>query len=333
MWNTGLKNNKSCLLYTPGEPAGIGPDLIIQLAQHDFALPIIIIANRQLLEQRAHQLDLPLSLHDWQPNIELHSHSLYIHDVSLPQQCIAGTLNSANAEYVLHCLRIATGLCLQQPQHYALVTGPLHKGIINDAGIPFTGHTEYLAELSHTPLPVMMLATTGLRVALVTTHLPLVNVAKQITQQRVSDCLQILYHDLKNKFGIASPRITVCGLNPHAGESGHLGTEEINVIIPVMDTLRAQGYQLTGPVPADTAFTPALMANSDAYLCMYHDQGLPVLKHIGFGNAINITLGLPFIRTSVDHGTALHLAGSGHAETSSLQAAIALATTLLTQRN
>lgn len=331
MWNTGLKNNSPCLIYTPGEPAGIGPDLIIQLAQHGLALPIVIIANRQLLEQRAQQLGLPIQLHAWQGAITPGENKLYIHDVPLPHACTTGTLNKENAPYVLDCLRVATTLCMQH-SNYALVTGPLHKGNINDAGIPFTGHTEFLAELSHTPLPVMMLATTGLRVALVTTHLPLARVAENITRERVKDCLHVLHTDLKEKFAIANPRITVCGLNPHAGESGHLGTEEIEVIIPVMQELSAQGYQLTGPLPADTAFTPAYMANSDAFLCMYHDQGLPVLKHIGFGNAINITLGLPFIRTSVDHGTALQLAGTGKADTGSLSAAIALATTLLSQR-
>ncbi len=331
MWNTGLKNNSPCLIYTPGEPAGIGPDLIIQLAQHRFASPVVIVANRQLIEQRAQQLGLPIQLHTWQGAMESVANKLYIHDIPLPAVCTAGTLNVANAAYVLDCLRAATALCMQHP-NYALVTGPLHKGNINDAGIPFTGHTEFLAELSHTPLPVMMLATTGLRVALVTTHLPLARVAENITQQRVRDCLNVLHTDLKEKFAIANPRITVCGLNPHAGESGHLGLEEIEVIIPVMQELIAQGYLLTGPVPADTAFTPTYMANSDAFLCMYHDQGLPVLKHIGFGNAINITLGLPFIRTSVDHGTALALAGTGKADTGSLSAAIALATTLLSQR-
>jgi len=330
MWNTGLKNNSRCLIYTPGEPAGIGPDLIIQLAQRPFALPIVIIANKQLLIKRARQLDLAIELHDWQTATPCEAGKLYIHDIPLPVDCKAGKLDTANATYVLTCLRVATELCLQHAG-YALVTGPLHKGIINDAGIPFTGHTEYLAELSHTPLPVMMLATTGLRVALVTTHLPLASVAGQITRQRVTDCLTILHKDLKEKFALANPRITVCGLNPHAGESGHLGTEEIDVIIPAIEELKAHGFQLSGPVPADTAFTPALMANSDAYLCMYHDQGLPVLKHLGFGNAINITLGLPFIRTSVDHGTALHLAGTGQADTGSLAAAIALAENLLAQ--
>jgi len=330
MWNTVLKNNRPCLIYTPGEPAGIGPDLIIQLAQQTIALPVLIIASKSLIEQRAKQLRLPITLTDWtgKPD-DGDKPTLYIHDVPLPVPCAAGRLDKANAAYVLTCLQHAVALCLQHPE-YAMVTGPVHKGIINDAGIAFTGHTEYLADLSHTPLPVRMLAASGIRVALVTTHLPLAKVAAQITQQRVRDCLTILHRDLQEKFRLAQPRITVCGLNPHAGESGHLGTEEIDTIIPVMQELSAQGYQLTGPVPADTAFTPTLMQTTDAYLCMYHDQGLPVLKHIGFGNAINITLGLPFIRTSVDHGTALQLAGTGQADCGSLIAALELATTLLT---
>jgi 4-hydroxythreonine-4-phosphate dehydrogenase len=328
MWNTGLKNNPPCLLYTPGEPAGIGPDLIIQLAQQPIDLPIIVIGNKKLIEQRAQQLGLLITLRDWQEGVTPNVSTLYIHDIPLPVRCETGKLNVTNASYVLACLQVAARLCLSHPE-FALVTGPLHKGIINDAGIPFMGHTEYLAQLSHTPLPVMMLATTGLRVALVTTHLPLAKVAENITQQRVKDVLTILHADLKTKFNLLTPRITVCGLNPHAGESGHLGTEEIDIIIPVLEQLRAQGYQLSGPLPADTAFTPAIMSNTDAFLCMYHDQGLPVLKHVGFGNAINITLGLPFIRTSVDHGTALHLAGTGKADTGSLAAALALASELL----
>ena len=320
----------ACLIYTPGEPAGIGPDLIIQLAQQGFSLPILIIANKALLQQRAQQLNLTIHLQDWRGKLPDNAgpDDIYIQDVALPSACTPGILNKDNANYVLQCLRQAVELCVAQP-HYALVTGPLHKGVINDTGIHFSGHTEFLAELSHTARPVMMLATTGLRVALVTTHLPLARVAENITEPVVSECLQILHDDLKTKFNIPQPRITVCGLNPHAGESGYLGREEIEIISPVIKKLNAKGYQLNGPVPADTAFTPELMKNTDAFLCMYHDQGLPVLKHVGFGNAINITLGLPFIRTSVDHGTALDLAGTGKADTGSLAAAITLASTLL----
>lgn len=296
----------ACLIYTPGEPAGIGPDLIIQFAQKPFTLPLLIVANKTLIEQRAQQLGLPIALLDWDGQSSMARSKIYIQDVALAAPCTPGVLTTDNAEYVLTCLRQAVALCMAH-RHFALVTGPLHKGIINDAGIPFSGHTEFLAQLSATTLPVMMLATTGLRVALVTTHLPLANVAQNITKHRLTETLRILHHDLSVKFGITAPRITVCGLNPHAGESGHLGREEIEVITPVLEELRSQGYQLDGPIPADTAFTPARMQQTDAYLCMYHDQGLPVLKHVGFGNAINITLGLPFIRTSVDHGTALDL--------------------------
>lgn len=319
-----------CLIYTPGEPAGIGPDLIIQLAQQSFSLPILVIANKTLLQQRAQQLGLTIHLQDWHGQLPNHAnpHRLYIQDVALTSACTPGILNKGNAGYVLECLRQAVALCMAQPG-YALVTGPVHKGIINEAGINFTGHTEFLAELSDTSRPVMILATTGLRVALVTTHLPLAKVAENITAPVVSECLRILHDDLKTKFNIPQPHITVCGLNPHAGESGHLGHEEIEIITPVMEKLKAEGYRLDGPVPADTAFTPERMAKTDAFLCMYHDQGLPVLKHVGFGNAINITLGVPFIRTSVDHGTALDLAGTGKADTGSLSAAITLATTLL----
>lgn len=321
----------ACLIYTPGEPAGIGPDLIIQFAQQPFTLPLLIIADKALIVQRAQQLGLPITLQDWDGQALMSKAKIYIQDVALAAPCTAGVLNPDNAEYVLTCLRQAVALCMAH-RHFALVTGPLHKGIINDVGISFSGHTEFLAQLSATSLPVMMLATTGLRVALVTTHLPLASVAQHITQQRLTDTLHILQHDLIAKFGITAPRITVCGLNPHAGESGHLGREEIEVITPVLEKLRAQGYRLDGPIPADTAFTPTRMQQTDAYLCMYHDQGLPVLKHVGFGNAINITLGLPFIRTSVDHGTALDLAGSGRADTGSLSAAMTLASTMLTDQ-
>lgn len=333
MWNTGLKNNAS-LIYTPGEPAGIGPDLIIQLAQQPLDVPVLVIANKALLTQRAQQLGLPITLQDQHDDRPLHAlppANLWIQDVGLATTCQPGQLEPANAPYVLECLSRAVDLCLKDETR-ALVTGPIHKGNINDAGIPFTGHTEYLAQLSATERTVMMLATTGLRVALATTHLPLRDVADRLTKELLEQTLTILHTDLINKFGMATPRITVCGLNPHAGESGHLGREELDVIIPVLDRLRETGMQLTGPIPADTAFTPDRMAHCDAFVCMYHDQGLPVLKHIGFGNAINITLGLPFIRTSVDHGTALTLAGRGDAHTGSLSAAMRMAQTMLSNQ-
>jgi len=238
----------------------------------------------------------------------------------MPHLCKAGILDSRNAPYVLQCLRLATEGCLKG-DYAALVTGPVHKGIINDAGIPFSGHTEFLAELSNS-YPVMMLTCPGLRVALATTHLPLRDVSDAITPELLLQVIQILHADLQAKFQINDPKILVCGLNPHAGESGHLGTEEMNIIAPVLETLRQQGLQLLGPLPADTLFTPRYLDQADVILAMYHDQGLPVLKHKGFGHAVNITLGLPFVRTSVDHGTALELAGSGKAGVGSLLAAI-----------
>jgi len=319
------------LIVTPGEPAGIGPDLVLQYAQTQHALPIVVIADRDLLIERAHQLGISINFQEYTDSIQHLQNAagiLYVKHVPLAIQAQAGVLNSKNSLYVISCLDIAVDLC-NRHANYALVTGPVHKGIINDAGIPFTGHTEYLAELAGIELPVMMLATTGLRVALATTHLPLSQVSSTITKPLLTNVLTILHHDLINKFGIANPRIIVCGLNPHAGESGHLGREEIDIIEPVLEQLRTQGMQLVGPLPADTAFTQDKMQQTDAYLAMYHDQGLPVLKHIGFGQAVNITLGLPFIRTSVDHGTALELAGTGKADITSLKLAMQSAQELI----
>jgi 4-hydroxythreonine-4-phosphate dehydrogenase len=248
--------------------------------------------------------------------------------VTLARPATAGHLEPVNAPYVLECLRRAVLGCLQG-EFAALVTGPVHKGIINDAGLPFTGHTEFLAALTDTPQVVMLLTAPGLRVALATTHLPLREVADAITQDNLRTTLTILDQDLRRRFGIAQPRISVLGLNPHAGESGHLGREELDVIIPVLQELRKAGLDLTGPLPADTAFDPTRLDQTDVFLAMYHDQGLPVLKHFGFGQAVNVTLGLPIIRTSVDHGTALELAGTGQASTGSLQAAIATAVEMI----
>lgn len=314
------------LVITPGEPAGIGPDLVLRLAHQETAHPFVVIASRDLLRERAQQLGLAITLYDYDASetIAPRRGELCVWHVDLASRALAGVLNPANADYVLQSLRLATQACLDK-QFAALVTGPVHKGVINQAGYPFSGHTEYLAELSHTPLPVMMLVTEGLRVALATTHLPLRKVCEAITPQLIDQCLRILHHDLQTQFGITNPRISVCGLNPHAGEDGHLGREEIDIINPVLEQLRQQGMQLNGPLPADTAFTRDKMQQTDAYLAMYHDQGLAVLKHIGFGKAVNITLGLPFIRTSVDHGTALELAGTGRIDDSSLLAAIAAA--------
>lgn len=320
------------LAITPGEPAGIGPDLLIQLVQQPDLLPpdceLIAVADPELLSQRARLLGLPLQLRPWQPGQSFAATgaaTLSVLPVALRARCQPGELNPDNAHYVLDTLRAATRLCLDA-QVSAMVTAPVHKGIINDAGIAFSGHTEFLAEQCQVPLTVMMLATDGLRVALATTHLPLKDVPGAITPSSLMRVLRILNEDLKHKFGLAQPRILVCGLNPHAGEGGHLGREEIDIISPVLDLLRAEGMQLKGPLPADTLFTNKYLTHADAVLAMYHDQGLPVLKYKGFGRASNITLGLPIIRTSVDHGTALDLAGTGNADHGSLIHAITTAT-------
>lgn len=323
------------LAITPGEPAGIGPDLLIQLVQQPELLPadchLIAIASPELLLERAKLLGLPLQLQQWQPGQEvpLRAGHLGIVPVSLRAPVIPGQLTVDNAHYVLESLRIATKLC-QDGHVRAMVTAPVHKGVINDAGIPFSGHTEFLAEQCGVSLTVMMLATEGLRVALATTHLPLKDVPAAITPSSLMRVLRILNEDLRIKFGIQQPRILVCGLNPHAGEGGHLGREEIEVISPVLDLLRNEGMQLNGPLPADTLFTDKYLSQADAVLSMYHDQGLPVLKYKGFGRASNITLGLPIIRTSVDHGTALDLAGTGKADFGSLINAITTATEMAT---
>lgn len=310
---------------TPGEPAGIGPDLCLLLAREAQPHPIIAIASQQLLAERAKQLGLNIQLisvsPDTWPQQAAASGSLYVWDTPLAAMVIPGQLNNANAAYVLQTLTRAGQGCIDG--HFAgMITAPVHKGVINDAGIAFSGHTEFLTELTHTEQVVMVLATHGLRVALVTTHLPLKDVAAAITPERLSRVTRILDHDLRTKFGIARPRILVCGLNPHAGEGGHLGREEIEVIEPTLQQLRSEGIDLIGPLPADTLFTPKHLEHCDAVLAMYHDQGLPVLKYKGFGAAVNVTLGLPIIRTSVDHGTALDLAGSGKIDSGSLQVAL-----------
>ena len=311
------------LAVTPGEPAGIGPDLLITLAQSGFTGGVIAIADPDLLRARARVLGLPL---DILPPERLPSPAggLRVLPVALAVPATPGRLDPANAPYVIATLKAAVEAC-NSGLADALVTGPVHKGVINDAGIPFTGHTEFLAAATHTPRVVMMLATPGLRVALATTHLPLRAVSDHITRESLDEVLRILHGDLQRHFGIRAPRILVAGLNPHAGEGGHLGREEIDIIIPCLEALRAEGMHLVGPLPADTLFTPHQLQGADAVLAMYHDQGLPVLKYKGFGQAVNITLGLPIIRTSVDHGTALDLAGSGKADRGSLQLALATA--------
>ena len=317
------------IVITPGEPAGIGPDLILQAAHRGLKTPALIMADPALLAQRAKRLQINIDIieTDTAPTQPTDPGKLHVRPVALPRPCTPGKLDPENAPYVLECLQLAAQGCLKH-DYSALVTGPLHKGIINDAGTPFSGHTEFLAELSNS-YPVMMLACPGLRVALTTTHLPLREVSNAITGELLTRVIQILHADLQRKFQINDPRILVCGLNPHAGEGGHLGTEEMQVIAPVLETLRERGITLLGPLPADTVFTPRYLDQADAVLAMYHDQGLPVLKHKGFGNAVNITLGLPFIRTSVDHGTALELAGTGKAEVGSLLAAIKQAAQML----
>jgi 4-hydroxythreonine-4-phosphate dehydrogenase len=305
------------IALTAGEPAGIGPDLCVMLAQRMPDADITIIADRTLIRQRAQMLGLPLG-------------DLNIHHIPLAAPCEPGKLNAANSRYVLATLTTATQGCLNG-QFDAIVTAPVHKGIINDARIPFTGHTEFFAELTHTPQVVMMLVGGGMRVALATIHLPLRAVPDAITQDGLENTLRILHHDLINRFGIPQPRIFVAGLNPHAGEGGHLGREEIETIIPVLEKLRGEKMLLTGPLPADTLFSQHNLKHCDAFLAMYHDQGLAVLKHASFGGGVNVTLGMPIIRTSVDHGTALELAGTGKADGGSLYAAIELALELATK--
>jgi 4-hydroxythreonine-4-phosphate dehydrogenase len=310
------------LAITPGEPAGIGPDLCLQLAGH--AQPLVVIADKSLLQQRARQLGINAALHDYTPATPHVPNKLSVLHIPLASTVQAGKLTPANSPYVLATLRRAVQGC-QSGEFSGMVTAPVHKGVINDAGIPFTGHTEFLAELTHTPQVVMMLAGGGMRVALATTHLPLREVADAITAPLLESVLRILHRDLQRRFGLAQPRILVAGLNPHAGESGHLGREEIEVMIPVLDKLRAGGLNVSAPLPADTLFAAHRLRECDAVLAMYHDQGLPVLKHASFGEGVNITLGLPIIRTSVDHGTALELAGTGKADAGSLLEAIKVA--------
>lgn len=320
---------------TPGEPAGIGPDLCVQLAQTAWPHQLIAFADPALLSARAETLGLPLVLNLWRGEQDyrlMPPGELLVHPVSMSVPAEAGTPDRRNAHYVLETLTLATQHCLQGKLD-ALITAPVHKGIINDAGIPFTGHTEFLEALTGTSKVVMMLATEGLKVALATTHLPLRDVADTITRPLLEEVITILLQDLRQKFGIVQPRLLVAGLNPHAGEGGHLGNEELTTIAPVLDAFRQRGELIQGPLPADTLFNEKYLSQADAVLAMYHDQGLPVLKYKGFGQAVNITLGLPIIRTSVDHGTAFDLAGSGKADTGSLITAINYAAQMATARH
>ena len=318
---------------TSGEPAGIGPDLCLAIARETLDCQLVCLADRSLLASRASALRLPIAFADYDVGTRApHTPDrLEVLHVPLGAPSVPGKLDRANARYVLNLIDRAIEGAVSG-EFDAIVTAPVQKSVINEAGIPFTGHTEYLAERTHAPLPVMMLATEDLRVALATTHLPLKDVSAAITVNSLCQILAILDHDLRQWWGIKSPRIAVCGLNPHAGESGHLGSEEINVISPAIERMRERGVNVTGPVPADTAFVPARLAECDAVLAMFHDQGLPVIKHSGFDRAVNVTLGLPILRTSVDHGTALDIAGTGRADHRSLAAAIRVALGIVARR-
>lgn len=318
------------LVITPGEPAGIGPDLIIQLVQVAQEYELVCIADSSMLLQRAKKLGLPLTINSYDKNKHplKAASNLTVLEEPLNNPSVCGIADIKNAQSQLNALQRAVKGCMNG-EFSALVTGPMHKGIINEANIAFTGHTEFLAELTKTKKVVMMLAApeskNQLRVALATTHLPLCKVSQAITQQSLREIISILNLEMKKYFSSEQPRILVCGLNPHAGEDGHLGIEEIETITPIINELNKQGFNLKGPLPADTVFTQPYIEDADVILAMYHDQGLPVLKHVGFGAAVNVTLGLPIIRTSVDHGTAFDLAGTGKAKSGSLNAAIKMA--------
>jgi len=317
------------IAVTAGEPAGIGPDLCVELAQRRLPARIVVVADRELLKGRARRLRMPLRLVEFSPTdpLKASAGALMVCHVPLERPAAAGRLDPANSRYVLRTLETAADGC-RDGMFDAMVTAPLQKSVINDAGIPFTGHTEFLAERTGTEHVVMMLVGGGMRVALATTHLALKDVARAITREGLERTLRVLRQDLIRRFSVAAPRIVVAGLNPHAGESGFLGREETEIIVPVLEKLRRAGFDLVGPLPADTLFHPKRLKDCDCVLAMYHDQGLPVLKYASFGAGVNVTLGLPFIRTSVDHGTALDLAGTGRAEIGSLVEAIKLAAQL-----
>ncbi|EEQ01781.1 4-hydroxythreonine-4-phosphate dehydrogenase [Yersinia rohdei ATCC 43380] len=309
--------------------------MVVALAQQDWPVELVVCADPALLHARAALLNLPLQLREYQPSqpaVAQQAGTLTVLPVKIATEVTPGKLDISNSNYVVETLAKACDGAISG-EFAALVTGPVQKSIINDAGIPFIGHTEFFADRSHCPRVVMMLATEELRVALATTHLPLLAVPGAITQASLHEVITILDNDLKTKFGIRQPQIYVCGLNPHAGEGGHMGHEEIDTIIPALDALRQQGINLIGPLPADTLFQPKYLQHADAVLAMYHDQGLPVLKYQGFGRAVNITLGLPFIRTSVDHGTALELAATGSADVGSFITALNLAIKMINNSN
>ncbi|MGH8625248.1 MAG: 4-hydroxythreonine-4-phosphate dehydrogenase PdxA [Gammaproteobacteria bacterium] len=335
-WSTAsIQSNGLRIALTLGEPAGIGPELVIKAAQRCFDAELVAIGDRDLLTQRAQQIGLPIRLSAFSRTHLLKTPKpgrLVVIPVPLSKPVRCGVVEAGNARSLLKALDIACRGCLENTFH-AMVTGPIHKGVINDAGIPFTGHTEYLAGFTQTPHPVMMLATDSLRVALLTTHVPLSRVCSLITAEGLKRTVGVLVRELTRRFDIARPRIAVCGLNPHAGEGGHFGNEEETIIRPALEALRAEGIRVHGPLPADTAFLPQFLDQCDCVLTMYHDQGLPVLKHQDFNTAVNITLGLPIIRTSPDHGTALDLAGTGTADEESLCCAIQTAITMARAEN
>lgn len=315
------------LVLTPGEPAGIGPDLALQIAMQNLPAEIVVVASPDLLLQRAKRLGLDIELYDFSPDAPIHPNGrgkLAILPVALAQECTPGKLDPENSSYVLETLKQAFQLCITR-QTDAMVTGPVHKAIICQSGIPFSGHTEYLAQLAGCEEVLMTFYTPSIIVALATTHCPLNTVSTKLTPKRLHHALTLLHEGLVNMFQKKHPQINICGLNPHAGESGQLGSEEQNIMIPVIETLRSQGFSLHGPVPGDTAFTPKALQGYDAILATYHDQGLAPIKALFFGDIVNMTLGLPFLRTSVDHGTALDLAGTGKAESNSLFKAVACA--------
>ncbi|WP_227817058.1 4-hydroxythreonine-4-phosphate dehydrogenase PdxA [Nitrogeniibacter aestuarii] len=315
---------RPCLAVTSGEPAGVGPELCLRLIDHDWPGRLVVLADEQMLGERMRQLGMSIPLHSYEPSDPPPAGALEVLHTPCAVPVAPGRLDADNGRSVLAMLDRAIDGCVRG-EFAGMVTAPVHKGVICEAGVPFSGHTEYLAESTGTARVVMMLVGGGMRVALVTTHLPLADVPSAITTTALAETLDILDHDLRERFSLTQPRILVAGLNPHAGEGGHMGREEIEVISPVLERLRQTGMDLVGPLPADTLFVPHTLQQGDAVLAMYHDQGLPVLKHASFGGGVNVTLGLPIIRTSVDHGTALDLAGTGRADPGSLFAAVRLA--------
>jgi 4-hydroxythreonine-4-phosphate dehydrogenase len=321
-----MTNLSKPLVVTSGEPAGIGPDLCVALAKSPWKNQIVIIADPDMLADRARLLGVDISIREHDACSSRDSGGLRVLPQPLENAAVCGTPDPGNARSLLDGIERAVSGCLSG-EFSGLVTAPLQKSVINDAGIEFTGHTEYLAQLTSTETPVMLLAARGLRVALASTHMPLSEVPAYLSKERLTAVIKVLYKDLQQKFDIANPRILVCGLNPHAGEAGHLGSEERDIIAPVIRACQENGMDVIGPLPADTAFTPRA-GPADVILAMYHDQGLPVLKYAGYGTAVNVTLGLPIIRTSVDHGTALDIAGTGNADAGSMMAAVDMAAQL-----